>query len=287
MKECLNCNTVHSSDNWDCPLCGYQPPQEGGISFLSPHLASTGGGFKAEYFPRLYKYEAKSFWFKARNQIILWAFRNELRLSKSFCEIGCGTAFVLSAIAKAYPALSITGTEVFIDGLLHASIRAPTAELIQMDARNIPFIAHFECIGAFDVLEHIQEDEIVLAQVFRALKSNGTMLLSVPQHPWLWSSTDVYACHHRRYTKKELIRKVKAAGFEIQFLSSFVSLLLPLMALQRLSSRNQNYNPDDEFKINAVLNAALYLVMQLEFTLLRLGLRFPAGGSLLLLARKQ
>jgi hypothetical protein len=59
------------------------------------------------------------------------------------------------------------------------------------------------------------------------------------------------------------------------------------MALQRLSSRNQNYNPDDEFKINSGFNAALYLVMQLEFTLLRLGLRFPAGGSLLLLARKQ
>jgi hypothetical protein len=58
------------------------------------------------------------------------------------------------------------------------------------------------------------------------------------------------------------------------------------MALQRLSSRNKNYNPNDEFKINTLLNAALYLIMQLELTLLRLGLRFPAGGSLLLLARK-
>jgi hypothetical protein len=65
-----------------------------------------------------------------------------------------------------------------------------------------------------------------------------------------------------------------------------VSLLLPLMALQRLSSRNQNYNRDNEFKISPLLNTALYLVMRLELILLRLGLRFPAGGSLLLLARK-
>jgi hypothetical protein len=65
-----------------------------------------------------------------------------------------------------------------------------------------------------------------------------------------------------------------------------VSLLLQLMALQQLSSRNQSYNPDDEFKISSVLNTALYLIKQLELTLLRFGLRFPAGESLLLLARK-
>jgi hypothetical protein len=65
-----------------------------------------------------------------------------------------------------------------------------------------------------------------------------------------------------------------------------VSLLLPLMALQRFSSRNRNYSPDIEFRIAPLLNTVLYLVMQLELILLRLGVRFPAGGSLLLLARK-
>lgn len=58
------------------------------------------------------------------------------------------------------------------------------------------------------------------------------------------------------------------------------------MALQRLSSRHQNYNPDDEFKISPLKNEALYLVMQVELTLLQIGLRFPPGAFLLLLARK-
>ena len=118
------------------------------------------------------------------------------------------------------------------------------------------------------------------------MRSGGFLLLTVPQHPWLWSAADDYAHHVRRYTAQELRRKVLHAGFRIEYCTSFVSLLLPLMALQRLSSRNQNYNPDNEFKISQLLNAALYLVMQLELALLRLGLRFPAGGSLLLLARK-
>jgi len=256
------------------------------VTLLAPSHAYSGGGFKAEYFPKLLSYEAKSFWFIARNHIILWSLRNELDDEKMYCEIGCGTGFVLSAIAEAYPLVRLTGTEIFIDGLSHASLRVPSAEILQMDARRIPYVNHFHCIGAFDVLEHIQEDKIVLSQIFSALKPKGSMLLTVPQHPWLWSSVDEYACHARRYTHHELVQKVRTAGFSICYITSFVSLLLPLMALQRLSSRYQNYNPDDELKISPLLNAALYLVMQLELALLRLGLRFPAGGSLLLLARK-
>jgi len=144
----------------------------------------------------------------------------------------------------------------------------------------------YDCIGSFDVIEHIDADETVLSNFHRALRPGGFLLLTVPQHPWLWSAADDYAHHKRRYTVQELRRKILHAGFRIEYCTSFVSLLLPLMALQRLSTRSQNYNPDDEFKISPLLNAALYLVMQLELILLRLGLRFPAGGSLLLLARK-
>jgi SAM-dependent methyltransferase len=144
----------------------------------------------------------------------------------------------------------------------------------------------YDCIGSFDVIEHIDDDECVLFNFHRALRPGGFLLLTVPQHPWLWSAADDYAHHVRRYTYPELRRKVRASGFRIEYCTSFVSLLLPLMALQRLSSRHQTYNLEDEFKISPLLNAVLYLVMQLELLLLRLGLRFPAGGSLLLLARK-
>ena len=77
------------------------------------------------------------------------------------------------------------------------------------------------------------------------------------------------------------------AGFKVEYCTSFVSLLLPLMTLQTITySKHSNYNPDNQFKINWLVNKALYLVMQFELILLRLGVRFPAGGSLLLLASK-
>ena len=64
-----------------------------------------------------------------------------------------------------------------------------------MDARRIPFEDEFDVIGAFDVLEHIKEDEQVLVQMHRAVKSGGGIMLTVPQHMFLWSEQDVQAHH--------------------------------------------------------------------------------------------
>jgi SAM-dependent methyltransferase len=205
----------------------------------------------------------------------------------NFLEVGCGTGFVISGIAKAFPALDLEGSEYFEDGLVFARQRLPQCRFRLLDAIAMTDQNAYDCIGSFDVIEHIDADECVLSNFNKALRHGGYLLLTVPQHPWLWSSADDYAHHVRRYTVQELRRKVLHAGFKIEYCTSLVCLLFPLMVFQRLSSRNPSYNPDDEFKISPILNAALYLVMQLEFALLRLGLRFPAGGSLLMLARKQ
>ena len=42
-----------------------------------------------------------------------------------------------------------------------------------MDARNIPFKKEFEVIGAFDMLEYVLEDKLVLQQMYRAAKPGG------------------------------------------------------------------------------------------------------------------
>lgn len=77
---------------------------------------------------------------------------------------------MLSGIAETHPIMSLTGSEVFLEGLSYALPRVLAAKFIQMDARNIPFVEEFDAIGAFDVLEHIEEDEAVLSQLHRALK---------------------------------------------------------------------------------------------------------------------
>ena len=119
------------------------------------------------------------------------------------------------------------------------------------------------------------------------IKKRGSLLITVPQHQWLWSVVDEHACHVRRYTKKELVKKVQATGLKVEYVSSFVCLLMPLMYLVRLRAKNSDYDVMSEFEIPGWINSILEGVMNIEFMLLKIGLRFPFGGSLILLAKKK
>jgi SAM-dependent methyltransferase len=203
-------------------------------------------------------------------------------------EIGCGTGFVLSGISEALPTLTLAGSEVFSAGLAFAANRLPGVELFQMDARRIPFREEFDVIGAFDVLEHVQEDEEVLSQMHQAVRKGGGILVTVPHHPFLWSQVDDYARHARRYHARELKEKVSRAGFSVIRLTSFVSLLLPLLMLSRFKQRSNSaeFDPLFEFNISTLMNTTLERILAGERTLIRAGVSFPAGGSLLLVARR-
>ena len=129
----------------------------------------------------------------------------------------------------------------------------------------------FDAIGAFDVLEHIDDDEAVIAEVGRALRPGGGFLLSVPQHPSLWSPQDEHAHHVRRYTAAGLRRKLEAAGFEVIRMTSFVSLLLPMMFASRMRMRggeaDEAFDAMDELRQPRAVNMALEAVMTFERTL--------------------
>ena len=161
--------------------------------------------------------------------------------------------------------------------------RAPCA--IRPDGRlQLPFVEEFDVTGAFDVIEHIDDDEAALGYLYRALKPGGKLLISVPQHRWLWSTADSYACHRRRYTAEGLHAKVRRAGFEIRRSTSFVSLLLPAMLISRRSTKP--FNPLAEFKIHAALNEVLKAILTCERRLVTRGVNFPLGGSRLVIATK-
>jgi SAM-dependent methyltransferase len=115
----------------------------------------------------------------------------------------------------------------------------------------------FDVIDLVNVIEHFEEDEKVLANLALEIVSGGALLITVPQHRWFWSATDDYACHVRRYKRDELVLKVVRAGMEVEYVSSVVSLLLPLMWLSRFRAKKVSVDPMREFKIPRWLNAGL------------------------------
>jgi len=288
MKVCLHCKYIFPSDKFICPSCGYKPESFTEIESYAPDFASSGGGFKPEYFSQLARLEEKNFWFRARNKLIVWALEAYKPDASTFLEVGCGTGFVLSGIASALPRLALSGSEIFLDGISHATKRVPSAHFMQMDARRVPFWEEFDVIGAFDVLEHIKEDEAVLTQLYSAIKPGGILLLTVPQHPWLWSTSDEHACHVRRYSRAEIEKKVSTAGFEILRSSSFVTILLPALILSRILQKKKlkDFDPAQELKINYFVNMIFYGLMMLDIKGIKLGMNYSLGGSRIIVARK-
>ncbi len=287
MIRCPSCFATYASTLRACPHCAHAATQVDGVAAWAPEMAVSGEGFKAEYFATLASLEARNFWFRGRNALIVWAMKRYFPQTRSFLEVGCGTGYVLSGIASAFPDAALVGSELYSDALRFAAQRVPRAEFMQMDARRIPYEDEFDAIGAFDVIEHIEQDEQVLGAMVRALRPGGGLLLTVPQHPWLWSVSDDYACHVRRYTARELHAKVRAAGLRVLRSTSFVSFLLPAMlASRRRGSVGRSFDPVDELRIGAAANGALHAVLEAEVAMIRMGLSFPVGGSRLIVAAK-
>lgn len=288
MKVCGACTHRFQADGWQCPHCAWSPRELHGFLAFSPETAEANDGFAADYFPALAELESGNFWFESRNRLIIWAMHRFFPQARDFFEIGCGTGFVLRGLQQECPTLNVSASEIFTRGLEYAQARVPIASLFQMDARSIPFDAEFDVVGAFDVLEHIEEDSLVLSEMFRATRRGGGIILAVPQHRFLWSAADDTAMHKRRYVRKELLGKVRSAGFQPVFATSYVSLLLPLMLVSRLRRRKGKPGGGEgvELRLPRLANVLLTHVLTAERAVIQRGVSLPTGGSLLLVAAR-
>jgi SAM-dependent methyltransferase len=288
MKICIKCGSRFALAGWRCPACGFEAVCSDGVRVLLTDRHAAPKGYDISFFHPLAQLEDKSFWFRARTRLIVWAVGRYFPASRNVLEVGAGTGCVLAGMAAAFPRMQFHASEPFSEGLAFARDRVARATFLQMDAKAIPFVEEFDLIGAFDVLEHIVEDELVLEQIYGAVAPGGGILLTVPQHDFLWSRQDDVAGHQRRYSAGDLRRKVERAGFRVRRMTSFVSLLLPAMLASRLwkDRGDAPFDALDELRVNAGLNSVMEFVMDCERTLVRAGISFPAGGSLLLVGEK-
>ncbi len=291
--QCGACDAIRDDQvvwpaGWSCPVCSRVNEVHEGFTFFAPALADTVTGLNPGEFEHLARWEDGNYWFAPRNRHIVNLLMRYFPMARDFMEIGCGTGFVLSAIANRKRWRRLVGTELHPAGLSIARGRlGARAELVQMDARRIPARNVFDVIGAFDVLEHIEDDAAVLTAMHLALRPGGGVMLAVPQHPSLWSEIDTRVLHVRRYSRGELEQKTQAAGFRILFSGSYTALLLPLMAISRWVGPGRNSNAMRcEFEPPTIVNSLLKSINQIEVTLTLAGMRFPVGGSRVIVAHK-
>ena len=240
---------------------------------------------------QLHKIEKSHWWFSGRRQILL-SIIDRLRIrAESSLDVGCGAGTNLDLLAQRYPGGSFYGIDVELDPLLFC--RADRAvPVCQASVAELPFKSSvFDLVTALDTLEHLEDDEATLRELFRVCRPAGTLLLTVPAFSWLWGNVDRLGDHYRRYTRKELLRKVAGAGFSVQFVGFFNFLLFPPIAAIRLLARllpgqhsadAQTIRSDFDLVKGGPLNTLLARIFSLETSLLHL--KPPFGVSLVCVA---
>ena len=116
------------------------------------------------------------------------------------------------------PRLPLEGT-CFVD-LSHAALRCLHANGAATAHGMIGALpcaeASFELVCAFDILEHVSDDEGALAELARVSTPGATLLISVPLHPQAWTAFDDFVGHCRRYEPAVIEANLARHGFTIE-----------------------------------------------------------------------
>jgi SAM-dependent methyltransferase len=232
-------------------------------------------------------FESTYWWFLARRELVLLQVARTAK-ELGFCErpltlldFGCGTGFNLPFLAK-YG--RVYGADVADESLKEFQ---KTQDFPLIDLRNDtrPYHRLFNILTALDVLEHMDDDVDGLRRMKRFLAPQGQVILTVPAYRWLWSGEDVISHHKRRYTKKQLVRCCRLAGYEVLFMSYFNCIVLPGIVLviwtKKLFLPNGSEHSDLQ-PLPSWLNTLLHKMTSLEARWVGTQRQhMPAGASII------
>ena len=201
--------------------------------------------------------DQRHWWYRARREVIAALIRRVAQppAAARILEIGCGTGHNLAMLGQFGDVEALELDEearaVAEKRLGKAVMSAPLPEIAGVADR------HYDLVGAFDVIEHIDDDRAALASIATKIKPGGKLVMTVPAHQWMWSAHDVVNHHQRRYSKRALKALIEGSPLRLERLGYFNSLLFPVAVAERMASKLRGKDEADLTLPPAPLNAAL------------------------------
>jgi SAM-dependent methyltransferase len=223
----------------------------------------------------------RHWWYRARRRILAELIRREANppAGAKILEIGCGTGHNLPMLGQFG---RVDGLELDDEAaalsekrLGRKVMRSPLPGLVRVP-RN------YDLIGAFDVIEHIDDDAAAVAAIATKLKPGGKFIMTVPAHQWMWTAHDVANHHKRRYSKRSLRALIEGSPMRLDKIGYFNSLLFPIAVAERAVSKMRGKDGTLSLPV-APLNGALEAVFASERYLVG-RLPLPPGLSLFAVA---
>ena len=257
-----------------------------GLTQSIQHGAMPARDFTAERLARVAAMERWHFWFIGRQALVGRLIERYVeRSDRPVVDIGCGTGAWIEQLGRqGYLAL---GLDRRPEGLTVARRTTPGLWLVQAEALQLPLReGAAAAVTLLDVLEHVDDDRALLAEVARLLREDGVALITVPALPWLWSHRDEAAGHKRRYTKRTLVRRLTEAGFAVEKVRHYQFFLFPLVLAARWLGRKRPSVSDLEERPHQIINTLLGWINLLEARLADV-IAWPWGSSLVVVSRKR
>jgi len=199
----------------------------------------------------MYNLEKEHWWFKSKRKIIKY-FIKKYGKPGSLLDIGCGTGITLLELKDSFEVFGVDSSKIALEFCKKRGLK----NLKLSPAEKLPFKDEsFDNILALDMLEHT-DDELVLKEIYRVLKKDGTLIVTVPALQMLWTKHDEIFQHKRRYNKKELKEKLIKYNFKIQKLSYWNFILFPLAIIYKFINKKSHIQPAPKY-LNKLLTAGL------------------------------
>ncbi|OYQ33314.1 hypothetical protein CHU92_13055 [Flavobacterium cyanobacteriorum] len=242
----------------------------------------------------LFEIEENSFWFKQRNKCIVQAFRN-FASGKTIFDVGGGNGYVSKGLEDA--GFNCVLVEPGPQGCQNAKKRG-LKTIVCATLQDAGFKKNtIDTIGVFDVVEHIEDDNHFLQSINEYLVPGGEVFITVPAYNAIWSDDDVAAGHYRRYTIKDMEKKLKANGFTMVYSSYFFAMLpFPIFLFRSLPSllgiKKGQGELKNKYKKEHTIRTGLFTKMadfffSKELTMISEKKRIPFGSSCLIVAQKR
>ncbi|MGH6728789.1 MAG: class I SAM-dependent methyltransferase [Sphingomicrobium sp.] len=236
-------------------------------------------------YEQMAKLDGSHWWFTARRRILDGLIERVVRPPKNarILELGAGTGHNLAMLSR-FGTVEASELDPVARELASERLGREVKEAALPDLSMFPADS-YDLIALLDVLEHVPDDKGSLAAILGRLKPGAALLVTVPANPWMWSAHDVAHHHHRRYRKGEIEKLAREAGYEIELLSPFNSLLFPPIAAVRVFGKLTGKDDSDDAMPGALVNRTLDTVFGLERSLIG-RVPMPFGVSLVAVLRR-
>jgi SAM-dependent methyltransferase len=246
-----------------------------------------------EYYKEYYHLERSNWWFTARLEIlksqieIMFPHKNDLNI----LNIGVATGATSQMLEMFGKVKSIEYDEVcfnFVKEKLQIDIEQGTILDLQFAENS------FDLVCAFDVVEHVEDDQLAVKEMIRVCKSKGFVFVTVPAFMDLWSKHDEINYHFKRYTSKTLLSLFDSNTGNVIYHSYFNTILfLPIYLVRWISNkfpklfkRDGSGSDHSMFELG-FLNKVLYAIFYAENILLKRLVKLPFGVSFMLSFKKK